>query len=156
MQRCIPEHGHGGLACAHHEENRAMTLVTLQRQAPVAPNTSSCRLCDAGIAGTFQDHLLVGQPGTSQLVAVVCERCGQALTRLLELCGPDLRVLVQDAHPSVESLAGLPRTAPRAPSEQPAEPPTLERTRQRLHEQAESLGRSERALRAEADKLGRE
>src|SRR5687767_3476828 len=93
------------------EEIERMTLVTLHRQAPVAPNISTCSLCSADIAGRLQDHLLVGQPGTSQLRAVVCERCGQTLLRLVELCGPDLSVLVQDGHPSVESLAGMPRTA---------------------------------------------
>ena len=48
-----------------------MKLVMLHRQAPVAPGASQCRLCDAGIEGTFQDHLLVGQPGTAQLTAAL-------------------------------------------------------------------------------------
>jgi hypothetical protein len=129
-----------------------MTVVTLHRQAPVAPDAARCRLCEANLSGTFQDHLLVGQPGTSQLRAVVCESCGQTLSRLVELCGPDLSLVVQDNHPSVESLAGLPRTASE-PTSVPRNSTKLDSARQRLKEQADSLGRTQRALRAEADKL---
>jgi hypothetical protein len=129
-----------------------MTLVTLHRQAPVSPDTSICRLCNAQLGGTFQDHLLVGQPGTSQLRAVVCEGCGQTLIRLVELCGPDISVLIQADHPSVESLVGLPRATA---STGTSEPSPLESTRQRLTQEADSLGRTERALREEADKLSR-
>jgi hypothetical protein len=129
-----------------------MTVVTLHRQAPVAPDATRCRLCEANLSGTFQDHVLVGQPGTSQLRAVVCEGCGQALARLVELCGPDLSLVVQDSHPSVQGLAGLPRTTAEPTSRSPASA-KLESARQRLTEEADSLGRTERALRAEADRL---
>jgi hypothetical protein len=73
-----------------------MTLVTLQRRAPVAPDLAACRLCHALLAGTFQDHLLVGQPGTAGTRAVICEQCGDAIAGLVELCGADLRLLVND------------------------------------------------------------
>jgi hypothetical protein len=138
-----------------------MQLVTLQRRAPVAPGAAQCRLCDAPIAGTFQDHLLVGQPGVAHLEAAICPRCGEAVRRLAELCGPDLSVLVQDHPQSVESLIGGPAartTLTRAPADQPdaeVQPlgPELERTRQHLAEEAETLARTERSLRAEAAKL---
>ena len=39
-----------------------MKLLTLYRQAPVAPGAAQCRLCDARIAGTLQDRLLAGSP----------------------------------------------------------------------------------------------
>ncbi len=35
-----------------------MQTLTVHRQAPVAPDATDCRLCDAPIAGTLQDHLL--------------------------------------------------------------------------------------------------
>jgi hypothetical protein len=73
-----------------------MTLVTLQRQAPVAQDALRCGLCDAPISGKLQDHLLVGQPGTAQVQAVACERCGATLTRLVELCGSKLDILIRD------------------------------------------------------------
>ena len=130
-----------------------MTLVTLHRQAPVVPNATTCSLCNARVSGTFQDHLLVGQPGTSQLRAVVCERCGQTLIRLVEMCGPDLNVLVQDARPSMESLVGTPRTGAAPDAERSPQRSKLDDTRRRLEEEADSLGRTERALRAEADHL---
>jgi len=86
-----------------------MKLVMLHRQAPVAPGASQCRLCDAGIEGTFQDHLLVGQPGTAQLTAALCTRCGEALSRLAELVGPDFSLLVQEEpRPPVRDLIGGP------------------------------------------------
>jgi len=137
------------------EKERVMTIVTLHRQAPVAPDATRCRLCDANLSGTFQDHVLVGQPGTSQLRAVVCESCGQTLLRLVELCGPELSLVVQDSHPSVQSLAGLPRTTAE-PKSQPRDPARLESTRQRLKEEADSLGRAQRVLRREADKLSQQ
>jgi hypothetical protein len=100
-----------------------MTLVTLQRQAPVAPDATHCALCAARITGTFQDHLLVGQPGTAQLRAVVCERCGQTLLRLLDVCGPELSVLVQDTQQPIESLVGLPNAGRKKPGRRaPARP----------------------------------
>ncbi len=84
-----------------------MKLVMLHRQAPVAPGASQCRLCDARIEGTFQDHLLVGQPGTAQLTAALCPRCGETLSRLAELVGPDFSLLVQEGHrPPVHDLMG--------------------------------------------------
>ena len=73
-----------------------MTLVTLQRQAPVAQDAVRCRLCDDVGAGKLQDHLLVGQPGTAQMQAVACERCGGTLVRLVELCGAKLDILIRD------------------------------------------------------------
>jgi hypothetical protein len=73
-----------------------MTLLTLHRQAPAAPDVAVCRLCDAFIAGELQDHLRVGQPGTAQVHAVTCDRCGLAISRLVELFGPDLKILIQD------------------------------------------------------------
>jgi hypothetical protein len=33
-----------------------MTLVTLLRQAPVAPGATSCQSCDVSIEGSYQDH----------------------------------------------------------------------------------------------------
>ena len=128
-----------------------MTLVTLHRHAPLAPDASNCALCSARISGTFQDHLLVGQPGTSQVRAVVCERCGQTLLRLVELCGSELSVVVQAGHPAIESLVGLPRVG-----RSESDPPSLEATRRRLEEEADGLSRAERALRAEANNLNRE
>ena len=73
-----------------------MTLVTLQRQAPVAQDAVRCRLCDDVVAGKVQDHLLVGQPGTAQVQGVACERCGATLVRLVELCGSKLDILIRD------------------------------------------------------------
>jgi hypothetical protein len=131
-----------------HQEIERMTLVTLHRQAPVAPDAASCTLCSARITGTFQDHVLVGQPGTSQLRAVVCERCGDTLLRLVELCGPELSVIVQAGHPPVESLVGLPNIRPKD-----AGASSRGSTRRRLEEEADSLSRAERALRAEAHNL---
>jgi hypothetical protein len=102
-----------------------MTLVTLHRQAPVVPDASTCELCDARIGHTFQDHLLVGQPGTSHLRAVVCERCGHTLQRLVELCGPEINLVVQDSHPALDSLVGLPRVTA-TQSEMPTDNPGRE------------------------------
>ena len=117
-----------------------MNLVTLQRRAPVAPGTADCRLCDAPIAGTLQDHLLVGQPGVAHHVTAICSRCGESVRRLVELYGPELSVLVQDHAP--------PPSRARAPRD------PLEHTRQHLTQEAETLARTERTLRAEAEKLG--
>jgi hypothetical protein len=116
-----------------------MTLVTLQRLAPVAPNAANCRLCEAPIAGTTQDDLLVGQPGTAQVRAVICTRCGDTLVRLVEVCGDQLNVLIRGEAPA------LPRV------ESGSE---LDATRHRLAREAETLGRSARTLRGEAEKLG--
>jgi hypothetical protein len=83
-------------------------LVTLYRQAPVAPHALICALCDAEIRNSLQDHLLMGQPGTSDERAAICPRCGQVLARLVELCGNNLTLLVQDQRPSLDSLVGVP------------------------------------------------
>ena len=48
-----------------------MTLLTLHRQAPVAPDVAQCRLCDAPIRGTWQDHLLAAQPDARQFEAAI-------------------------------------------------------------------------------------
>ena len=121
-----------------------MTLLTLQRQAPVAPAAAECRLCDAPIAGTLQDHLLAGQPGATQLEAAICPRCGAGLRRLVEVFGPELCLVIQDHHQAQAERAGSapPRT-------------TLERSRQHLTEEADQLAQTERVLRAEADTLAR-
>jgi hypothetical protein len=136
-----------------------MKTLTLHRQAPVAPGVAECRLCDAPIAGTLQDHLLAGQPGTSQLDAAICPRCGEAVARLVELYGPELCFVVHEHRQAVERLIGGPAArsavarAPASPTD--AAPPTteLERTRQHLAQEADTLARTEQALRAEADKL---
>jgi len=72
-----------------------MTLVTLHRLAPADPNATTCRLCDTPISGTTQDDLLVGQPGVAEVRAVICTRCGNALVRLVEVCGNQLSVLIK-------------------------------------------------------------
>lgn len=115
-----------------------MTLVTLQRQAPVAPNVSSCRLCDQPIGGRVQDDLLVGQPGLAEVRAVICTGCGTAVEGLVALCGNDLSIVVR----------GDRRVEP-APSSE------LDHTRQRLSQEADSLGRTAQTLRSEAEKLSR-
>jgi hypothetical protein len=136
-----------------------MKTLTLHRQAPVAPGVARCRLCDAPIAGTLQDHLLAGQPGTSQLEAAICPRCGEALRRLVELYGPELCFVIHEHRQAVDRLIGGPaaRSAvARTPSNHadPAAPKTeLERTRQHLAQEADTLARAEQVLRAEADKL---
>ena len=79
-----------------------MKLLTLQRQAPVAPDAAQCRLCDAPIAGTLQDHLLAGQPGTTRLEAPICQRCGAVLRRLVDVFGPELCFVVQEPRQAVE------------------------------------------------------
>ena len=84
-----------------------MALVTLQRHAPVAPNVPACQLCEAHIGGRLQDHVLIGQPGTAELRATICTRCGDTVERLIALCGGNLDLMVQDA-----KLAGsTPRSA---------------------------------------------
>lgn len=136
-----------------------MKTLTLHRQAPVAPGVAQCRLCDAPIAGTLQDHLLAGQPGTSQLEAAICPRCGEALRRLVELYGPELCFVLHEHRQAVDRLIGGPaaRSAvARTPADHvdPAASRTeLERTRQHLAQEADTLARAEQALRAEADKL---
>lgn len=77
-----------------------MHLVTLQRQAPVAPGANRCELCRRDIRNTLQDHLLVGQPGTAGLHAAICPSCGEVLMRLVELCGNEVTLLVQDHMPA--------------------------------------------------------
>lgn len=136
-------------------------LLTLHRQAPVAPDAAQCRLCDAPIAGTLQDHLLAGQPGTTQLEAAICPRCGAVLRRLVEVFGPELCFVVQDHRQAVECLIGGP-AARQASARSQADradpgPPrtTLERSRQHLTEEADQLAHTERVLRAEADTLAR-
>ncbi|MBV9172205.1 MAG: hypothetical protein JOZ81_19200 [Chloroflexi bacterium] len=140
-----------------------MKLLTLHRQAPVAPDAAQCHLCDAPIAGTLQDHLLAGQPGTSRVDAAICQRCGEALRRLVETFGPELCFMIQEHRQAVERLIGGPsaRTAiARTQADQPDQankPPRteIEKTRQHLAQEAETLAHTERALRAEADKLAK-
>jgi hypothetical protein len=115
-----------------------MTLVTLHRQAPVADGATHCQLCSAPISGVLQDHLLVGQPGTAQVKAVACERCGATIAKLVGLFGADLHILVREEE--------------RAPSESAADS-LLDVTRRRLTSQADTLHRTAQELRAEADVL---
>ena len=122
-----------------------MPLLTLLRRAPVAPEAAACQLCNASLASGFQDHLLVGQPGTAQTRAVICQRCGDALSRLIELFGTDLRIMLRDSQDRPVARAAQDRSTPAA---------ELEATRQRLSEEAETLGRTAHTLRAEAEKLG--
>ena len=135
-----------------------MKMLTLHRQAPVAPGATRCRLCDAPIAGTLQDHLLAGQPGTTQLEAAICPRCGETLRRLVEIFGPELCFVLHEHRQAVDHLIGGPaaRTtvalgpAARAePAPPQAEP---ERARQQPVQAADS-SRAEQAVGAEADKL---
>ncbi|MDQ3810788.1 MAG: hypothetical protein M3336_10905 [Chloroflexota bacterium] len=121
-----------------------MTLVTLSRRAPVAPDAQSCRLCDDPIGGGFQDHLLVGQPGTAQVRAVICSRCGEVLARLIELCGNNLNLLARDEQPG----------QPRKQHNLPSPVAEIDQTRHRLAREADTLGRTADTLRAEAEKLG--
>ncbi|MGI9146456.1 MAG: hypothetical protein ACR2IK_07935 [Chloroflexota bacterium] len=137
-----------------------MKLVTLRRQAPVAPDAVQCQLCDAAIQGKLQDHLLVGQPGTAQPTAI-CPSCGQVLSRLVDLIGPELHFLVQAPQSSVKEPVGGPagRTAvTRAPADRldldSATGPDIERTRQQLTTEANKLAATERALREAAERLG--
>jgi hypothetical protein len=141
-----------------------MKLLTLHRQAPVAPDAATCRLCDARIAGTLQDHLLVGQPGTNRVEGAICRRCGEALRRLVDLFGPEVTFVVQEHGQAVERLIGGPaaRTAlARTQADQPdpaAAPPArdrLESARQHLTQEADKLAQTGRTLRAEADTLAR-
>jgi len=85
-----------------------MKLLTLQRQAPVAPDAMTCRLCDVPISGTVQDHLLGGQPGLGRLEAATCQHCGEVLCRVIEVFGPELCFLVQEHRPSIDALASGP------------------------------------------------
>ncbi|HET6319699.1 MAG TPA: hypothetical protein VFG86_24840 [Chloroflexota bacterium] len=117
-----------------------MTLVTLQRLAPVAPGASTCHLCDTPIVGSTQDDLLVGQPGTAEVGAVICTRCGDVLERLAASFGPELCLLVKGVQP-----------APAQPKKPPSE---LAATRHRLTQEADTLGRAAQTLRGEAEKLG--
>jgi hypothetical protein len=87
-----------------------MTLVTLHRQAPVAPNVERCALCDTQILNALQDHLLLGQPGTADVRAAICQACGTAVVRLVDVCGPELTILVQDQRPAIDNLVA-PRQA---------------------------------------------
>jgi hypothetical protein len=138
-----------------------MTLLTLQRQAPVAPAAAQCRLCDAPIAGTLQDHLLAGQPGTTRLEAAICQRCGEGLRRLVEVFGSQLCFVVQDHRQAVERMVSGPAARQavartQADGTDPAPPrTTLERSRQHLTEEADQLAHTEHVLRAEADTLAR-
>lgn len=127
-----------------------MKLVTLQRRAPVVPGATHCELCDVSIEGTFQDHLLVGQPGTPEHTTVICTECGETLRRLGRLCGPELSLLVPEAPES----EGLTRSRRATAAGLPAGPdPRLEQARQHLAEEADNLSRTERSLRAEAERL---
>jgi len=137
-----------------------MKLLTLQRQAPVAPGADQCRLCDAPIAGMLQDHLLVGQPGTTRLEASICQGCGQALYRLIEAFGPKLTFVVQERPQPVHTLIGGPAERGRVAQslddrKGAARRPELEQSRRHLTQEADRLANTERALRAEADTLGR-
>jgi hypothetical protein len=76
-----------------------MNLITLQRQAPVAPDAQRCELCDRNIHQTLQDHLLLGQPGTGGVRAVICPPCGEVVARLVAVCGPEVTLLVQNDRP---------------------------------------------------------
>jgi hypothetical protein len=116
-----------------------MTFITLLRRAPVAPDAAACQLCDCKLAGTFQDHLLVGQPGTAETRAVICTQCGDVLSRLIHVFGGDLRIVTKDSQGRPISSGG-----------QDAE---LNQTRQRLQHEADTLGRTVDTLRAEAEKL---
>jgi hypothetical protein len=115
-----------------------MTLVTLQRLAPAAPNASTCHLCDASIGGSTQDDLLIGQPGTAEVRAVICTRCGDVVVRLVELCGSPMSVLVKGGE---------------GPTPRGEDDSELDLTRHRLTREAETLGRSAQTLRGEAEKL---
>jgi hypothetical protein len=77
-----------------------MSLVTLQRQAPVAPDANRCELCSRDIHNTLQDHLLVGQPGTAGVRAAICPGCGEVVARLAQLLGPEVTLLVQNQRPA--------------------------------------------------------
>jgi hypothetical protein len=121
-----------------------MTLLTLLRRAPVAPEATVCQLCNATLAGSFQDHLLVGQPGTAETRAVICAGCGEALARTVELFGPDLRILLKENQD---------RPIERSPRDQSASAAELDKTRQNLSREADTLGRTAHTLRAEAEKL---
>ncbi len=121
-----------------------MTLVTLQRRAPVAPGAASCHLCQNALGGNFQDHLLVGTPGTAAVRAVICAQCGDCLAGLIDLCGSDLRILIKDDQPPIQPT-DEDRAAPAS---------ELDQTRHRLTREADTLGRTAQSLRAEADKLG--
>ena len=151
----------GRVTCPPALEEDPMKLLTLQRQAPVAPDAAECRLCDAPIAGTLQDHLLAGQPGTTRLEAAICQRCGAGLRRLVEIFGPELCFVVQDHRQAVERLIGGPAARKaiarsQADRADPAPPrTTLERSRQHLTQEADQLAHTERVLRAEADTLAR-
>jgi hypothetical protein len=90
------------------QEERSMNLVTLQRQAPVAPDADRCELCDKDIHNTLQDHLLVGQPGTAGVRAAICPGCGEVIARLAQLLGPEVTLLVQNQRPA-ESARRLAR-----------------------------------------------
>jgi hypothetical protein len=74
-----------------------MALVTLQRHAPVAPYVMECRLCGAHIGGRLQDHLLIGQPGTAEVRATICVRCGDTIERLIAVCEGNVDLRIQDA-----------------------------------------------------------
>jgi hypothetical protein len=121
-----------------------MTLLTLQRRAPVAPGEATCRLCKAPLGGNFQDHLLVGQPGTAALRAVICGGCGDCLAGLVALCGNDRSILIKDEQPPVQ----------RSKAVRPASEAELDISRNTLTREADSLGRTAQSLRAEAEKLG--
>jgi hypothetical protein len=137
-----------------------MKLVMLHRQAPVAPGVSQCRLCDTGIEGTLQDHLFVGQPGTAQLTAALCSRCGETLSRLAQLVGPDFSLLVQQEHRPPLQIVGpaehMPVTRATTDRSEPdaGDDPETERTRQQLTTEANKLAATERTLRDVADHLG--
>ena len=89
-----------------------MKLLTVQRQATVALAAATCRLCHAPIAATQQDHLLAGQPGTNRVEAAICQRCGEALRRLVDVFGPERCLVIQEHRQAVERLIG----GPAAPS----------------------------------------
>jgi hypothetical protein len=74
-----------------------MTIVRLQRHAPEAGNATSCAVCGTTEARRVTDHLQVGQPGTPQQDAGVCEACGSVIGRVADKFGPDVTMLVNEA-----------------------------------------------------------
>jgi hypothetical protein len=112
-----------------------MRLLTLQRQAPVAPGATNCVLCDTSIAGILQDHLLAGQPGTALPQGAICQACGEALARMTDRFGPEICVLVQERGPAVDSLVGGPaaRTMRAATSSRPTARARAVRASSRTH-----------------------
>jgi hypothetical protein len=128
-----------------------MTLVTLQRHAPVTPGAVRCRLCDGTIEGSVQDRVLVGPPGVSQFDFTICSVCGQAVQRLIDVAGAELSFVVHGGVPGVERRARGPSTSVPDPG---ATGVTLDDARRELTTEADNLARTEQKLRIEAERLG--